>query len=308
MLKVTPVKGLAMKSITKPVANTLKDGNMPSHQDEGFLGIHAGEQPNLFESTTYDFHMENQSFLKIATYNIHKGFSHFNQRHVLHELRNLLHEMHADLVFLQEVLGEHSLHAERFEDWPEGPQYEFLAEDIWPDYAYGKNAVYPDGHHGNAILSRYPILMWENEDVSAHRFEQRGLLHCVISVPGWNTPLHAVCAHLGLFSRGRRRQLDALRERIERLVPDDAPLIVAGDFNDWRCEAGKALAEPLHLIECFESSYGHPARSYPSNFPLFRLDRIYIRGFQIQTAYVLGGNPWSMLSDHAPLFAALSHT
>ncbi|MBU6460093.1 MAG: endonuclease/exonuclease/phosphatase family protein [Proteobacteria bacterium] len=245
--------------------------------------------------------------LRIATYNIHKGFSRFNQRHVLYELRDLLHEMQADLVFLQEVVGEHATHAERFEDWPDTAQYEFLAKDIWPDFAYGRNAVYPNGHHGNAILSKFPILEWENEDVSAHRFEQRGLLHCVISVPGWDIPLHAVCAHLGLFSRGRRRQLDALKIRIEREVPQNAPLIVAGDFNDWRGEAGAAFASPLHLEECFESSYGYLARSYPSNFPLFRLDRIYVRGFEIQTAQVLAGNPWSMLSDHAPLIAAIVH-
>jgi len=279
----------------------------PSSQGAGTSKAHAENEGSPKTLSSNESQPDSSLLLKIATYNIHKGFSRFNQRHVLHELRKLLHEMHADLVFLQEVVGEHALHAERFEDWPAASQYEFLAEDIWPDYAYGKNAVYPDGHHGNAILSRFPILMWENEDVSTHRFEQRGLLHCVISMPGWDIPLHAVCAHLGLFSRGRRHQLEALRDRIERVVPDDAPLIVAGDFNDWRCEAGKVLAEPLCLVECFESSYGHPARSYPSNFPLFRLDRIYIRGFQAQTAYVLAGNPWSMLSDHAPLFASVSH-
>lgn len=247
------------------------------------------------------------NILNIATYNIHKGFSHFNQRLVLHELKSLLHEMHADLVFLQEVLGAQEKHAERYEDWPEQAQYEFLAENIWPDYAYGKNAVYPEGHHGNAVLSRFPIVRWINEDVSAYRFEQRGLLHCEINVPGWKENLHCVCAHLALFSNGRKRQFVALRERIEREVPPEAPLIVAGDFNDWRCEADEFFAEPLNLVECFQKAYGKPARSFPSNFPMFRLDRIYTRGFSVRTAYVLAGRPWSDLSDHAPLFAALAH-
>jgi hypothetical protein len=43
--------------------------------------------------------------LKIATYNIHKGFSQFNRHMVLHELRDRLHELDADIVFLQEVQG-----------------------------------------------------------------------------------------------------------------------------------------------------------------------------------------------------------
>ena len=157
--------------------------------------------------------------LRIATYNIHKGFSTFNRRMVIHELREHLRSLGADLVFLQEVQGSHDLHASRIHNWPERPQYEFLADSVWTDFAYGRNAVYDSGHHGNAILSRYPILRWDNEDVSAHAFESRGLLHCEIEVPGWNRLLHCVCVHLGLFARGRRKQLHALRERMERMVP-----------------------------------------------------------------------------------------
>ena len=96
--------------------------------------------------------------LTIATYNIHKGLSHFNRRVVLHELRERLRELDADIVFLQEVQGEHTRHAERYHNYPEGAQHEFIAEEIWPHSAYGKNSVYEAGHHGNAILSRFPIL------------------------------------------------------------------------------------------------------------------------------------------------------
>jgi len=37
------------------------------------------------------------------------------------------------------------------------PQHEFLAHESWLHHAYGKNSVYDSGHHGNAILSRYPF-------------------------------------------------------------------------------------------------------------------------------------------------------
>ena len=69
-------------------------------------------------------------------------------------------------MFLQEVLGEHGKHASRYEDWPATSQYEFLADSMWSDFAYGQNAVYPDGHHGNALLSKYPIKASRNLDVS----------------------------------------------------------------------------------------------------------------------------------------------
>ena len=147
--------------------------------------------------------------LHIATYNIHKGFSNFNRRMVVHELRERLRALGADLVFLQEVLGDHQLHPQRFPNWPEEPQYEFLADSVWQDFAYGRNSVYDLGHHGNAVLSRYPIIRWDNEDVSAHALESRGLLHCEIDIPTWRTPLHCVCVHLGLTARGRRHQLMA---------------------------------------------------------------------------------------------------
>jgi endonuclease/exonuclease/phosphatase family metal-dependent hydrolase len=79
--------------------------------------------------------------LRIATYNIHKGFSFFNRRLVIHDVREHLRALNADLVFLQEVQGGHERHAWRYEEWPEQPQYEFLADSIWTDFAYGKNAV-----------------------------------------------------------------------------------------------------------------------------------------------------------------------
>ena len=239
--------------------------------------------------------------LHIATFNIHKGFSHFNRRMVMHELRDHLRTMRADVVFLQEVLGSHVRHAERYEDWPEKPQYEFLADSVWSDFAYGKNAAYDEGHHGNAILSRFPIIKWENEDVSAHRFEQRGMLHCEIEISGWDEPLHCVNVHLGLFGRGRKQQLLALRSRIEKLIPPHHPLIIAGDFNDWRIKAGEVLSSALQLHEGFETAHGKPARSFPSALPLLHLDRIYVRGFQIKSAQVLHGRPWSKISDHAAL-------
>lgn len=243
--------------------------------------------------------------LRVTTYNIHKGLSYFNRRMVLHEVRERLHALGADVVFLQEVQGAHERRSRRFNDWPGKPQHEFIAGAEWIAFAYGKNAVYDGGHHGNAILSRFRISRWDNEDVSTHRFESRGLLHCEIEMPGWSEPLHCVNVHLGLTGFGRRKQLEALRKRIERLVPRDAPLVIAGDFNDWQREASNELVAGLDVRECFETLGGRPARSFPAALPLFSLDRIYVRGFRVKHARVHRGNIWSKLSDHAALTATL---
>ena len=151
--------------------------------------------------------------LRVATLNIHKGLSQFNRRMVIHELREGLRALDADLVFLQEVQGMNERMALRFAAWPGVPQYEYLAEGGWTP-VYGRNAVYDHGHHGNAILSRYPIVSAANEDVSSHRFERRGLLHSVVTVPGWQRNLHCLCVHLSLHERGRRMQTRSGRAHV----------------------------------------------------------------------------------------------
>ena len=242
--------------------------------------------------------------LKVATLNIHKGLSLFNRRMVIHELRDGLKKLDADIVFLQEVQGLHEKNALRFGAWPQAAQHEFLAGDDW-QHAYGRNAVYDHGHHGNAILSRFPIVSSDNHDVSNHRFERRGLLHCRIAVPGLAMPLDCACIHLSLDEGGRRRQLEAMAGHLS--APRETPMIVAGDFNDWRHSASGAMFRRLGLEEVSVMHNGKPARTFPSLLPVLRLDRIYVRGFEVLGAQSHRGAPWRLLSDHLALSAELSY-
>lgn len=243
--------------------------------------------------------------LHVLTYNIHKGFPQFKRRVSLHELKDRLRSVEPDLVFLQEVVGFHARFARLHLDWPVAPQHEFLADSVWRDFAYGRNTVVDDAHHGNAILSKFPIRRWDNEDVSMHRFERRGLLHCEIEVPGWHDRLHAINVHFGLLRIWRAKQLEALASRIERLVPHDAPLIIAGDFNDWTRRASEYLMRALDVSEVFETYGRGPARSFPAVLPVLHLDRIYVRGFRVKLAHVHRGLNWARFSDHAALSALL---
>ena len=242
--------------------------------------------------------------LRVTTYNIHKGFSQFNRRMMVHELRERLRHLGSDLVFLQEVQGLHLRHADRHEDWPAAPQHEFLAGEDWLASAYGRNVIYDHGHHGNAILSRFPIIESHNQDVTHLRFERRGLLHCRIQLPNGQIA-HCVSVHLSLFARSRRRQMQALATYLEALAEPEAPLIIAGDFNDWRNRADDLLQERLGVLEVFGGVDGRPVRSFPASLPMFRLDRIYVRGFSVLASEVHHGRPWSMISDHAALSAHL---
>ena len=242
--------------------------------------------------------------LRVVTLNIHKGLSQFNWRMVIHELREGLRTLAPDLVFLQEVAGLNQRHALRFAAWPDESQHEFLAGQEL-EHVYGPNRVHQHGHYGNALLSRYPILSSENEDVSDHRFERRGLLHTVVRVPGWRRNLHCVCVHLSLHERGRRRQLEAIAARLEGLADKRLPIIVAGDFNDWRQRASGILEQSLGMTEVSVIAGGRHGRTYPSMLPLLHLDRIYVRGFKVLDSQVHRGPPWDLLSDHLAVSAEL---
>ena len=242
---------------------------------------------------------------KVLTVNIHKGFTAFNRRFMLHELREAVRSVGADVVFLQEVAGRHATHSERWADYPQTPHYEFLADSIWPQYAYGRNAVYTDGHHGNAVLSKFPITHFENRDVSISGPERRGLLHCVLQLPEGRGAVHAICVHLGLLEAHRRQQMNLLCQMVREDVPAQAPVVVAGDFNDWRRRAHDVLEEGAGLQEVFVKAHGRPARTFPARLPLLHLDRIYVRNTRGQLPLALPRKPWSHLSDHAPLAAEI---
>ena len=239
----------------------------------------------------------------VATYNIHKGFSQLNRRMVIHELRERLHGLAADILFLQEVVGVHRGHAARHRDWPAKPQHEFIADTVWHEVAYGKNAQSTGtGTTATRCCRAFRSRAQENLDISAHAFESRGLLHCEIKLADASPTLHCINVHLGLFERGRQWQIRALCERIRATVPREAPLVIAGDFNDWRRKANRMLVEELGVHEVFEAVRGRPARTFPSVLPVFRLDRIYARGLRIVDAHVHYAFPSGRrMSDHAAL-------
>jgi endonuclease/exonuclease/phosphatase family metal-dependent hydrolase len=259
----------------------------------------------------------------------------------IHDLRSRLHELGSDLIFLQEVQGENERHRRSLEHWPSEPQDVFLSRSPTLKHpfetAYGRNASYLHGHHGNALLSRYPIIGQENRDISDHALEKRGVLHCRVEVDG--REVHCFVVHFGLFARSRERQLEALLQWVEASVEPSAPLIIAGDFNDWRNALSERLCRRVGVAEVFDASRprnaatqravyymrdrltefgvspeaaipGMPrtvrtARTFPALVPWFRMDRIYQRGFEVRSASVLKGLEWSRLSDHSPLVADL---
>ncbi len=242
--------------------------------------------------------------IHVLTYNIHKGYCSGNRRFVLETMRERIAETGADIVFLQEIHGtaiKSDAKRRRF-SYPDQPHFEYLANEAWPHFAYGRNAIYRKGDHGNAILSMYPFASWDNIDVSIFPRSSRSILHGVIELPHKHTRLHTLCVHLGLLEQERREQLLALTDRINSHVPKDEPMIIAGDFNDWRRRAERHLHADLGLSELFVHMHGRHALTFPVWAPMLPVDRIYYRGLKPTACQRLSTGPWRDLSDHAALF------
>ena len=237
----------------------------------------------------------------VLSMNVHKGLSPLHRHATIYQLRQKMRNQHPDLLFLQELQQEHRGRVRRFSQWPLTELTHFLSEDFWLDWHYGKNVEYRNGHHGNAILSKHPQQKGNNYDISAYRFEGRGLLHSVTKLNGMDTPIHCFCVHLALFERGRERQLEAIISHIQNLT-QDGPAIVAVDFNDWRNRVSAPM-KAAGFNEVFEVLTGSPANTFPSVKPLLPMDRIYVRGIKIHSAQIL--HDWLKLSDHLGITAEL---
>lgn len=237
------------------------------------------------------------NLLRIATYNIHKGVQGVGpgRRLEIHNLGHAVEQLDADIVCLQEVRKVHHRGPEQFAHWPDLPQADFLAPQGY-EAVYRTNAITRHGEHGNAMLTRWPVIAHQHEDMSDHRFEQRGLLHSEVLIDGRS--VHVVVVHLGLIRSSRVRQLGQLKQFIAREIPADMPLVVAGDFNDVGAWVQRAL-EPVGL-HAFQDSR---TPTFPSRLPLVQLDHVFARGMAPVGLEVPKGRIWWRMSDHLPLMA-----
>jgi endonuclease/exonuclease/phosphatase family metal-dependent hydrolase len=240
------------------------------------------------------------NILRVATYNIHKGVQGVGPRRRLeiHNLGHAVEQIDADIVCLQEVRKLHRIEERHFPRWPDLPQASYLAPEGY-EAVYRTNAYTRHGEHGNALLSRWPVLAHQHEDISDHRFEQRGLLHAEVRVHGQS--VHVVVVHLGLIRSSRSRQVEQLQRFIEREVPAGAPLLVAGDFNDWGTKVENAM-EGTNLVTFRGASH----LTFPARLPLVQLDYVYARGLVPLGVHVPRGRIWWRMSDHLPLIAEFS--
>ncbi|HWP83635.1 MAG TPA: endonuclease/exonuclease/phosphatase family protein, partial [Terriglobia bacterium] len=138
----------------------------------------------------------NASALRVVTYNIHKCRG-MDRKVQPERIVEVLHHIGADVVALQEVLSIESRH--RRDD-----QARFIAEELRLHQAFGHTRWLHGGRYGNVVLTRFPIRVSRNYDLTARRREPRGCLRVDIQLH--TTLLHVFNLHLGTGYLERRRQ------------------------------------------------------------------------------------------------------
>jgi endonuclease/exonuclease/phosphatase family metal-dependent hydrolase len=220
------------------------------------------------------------------------------KNYFLQDMKELIKSAEADIVFLQEVVGQNEQYKKK---GLIDSQFEYLADSVWPHFSYAKNALYDHGHHGNLILSRFPIESWENINLSTNSFEQRGLLVCKLRLPQ-DKYIYACCVHLDLTHKGRLQQYEMIKNKIRLLEGANLPLVIAGDFNDWNKKSTEVFENEMAMTEVHKFLHGKFARTFPAGFPLLPLDRVYIKNLTATASYIFPPPKKNHFSDHLPLF------
>jgi endonuclease/exonuclease/phosphatase family metal-dependent hydrolase len=237
---------------------------------------------------------ERDDTLRLVTWNIRKGRGASGDGIDVDALAAGISERRPHLVLCQEV----------FHAADEAPlQIDELAEKLSMSQAYGPNAAYRRGNHGNATLTILPLLTAENHDLSTNRIERRGVLYTLLETP--DSPLHVFNTHLGLNTVQRRKQVRRIAALLDERVPPGEPLVLAGDFNDWTGSLRRAVEERCRVTCALRGLSRAARRSWPSRAPVFGLDRVYLRHLEPESARIVRGEPFASLSDHLPVEVSL---
>jgi endonuclease/exonuclease/phosphatase family metal-dependent hydrolase len=236
------------------------------------------------------------SAFRVITYNIRKGKGPNGRTEVaMRRIGEALGAHGADLILCQEVF-----HCARTGDSQSGG----LAEEMGLSSYYGANKFRAVGHHGNTTFTRLKVQHFDNHDISTNPVERRGALYTRLRLG--KTPLHVFNVHLGLNQWQRRTQVRRIGELVQSVSKPGEPVLLAGDFNDWRRDLERIVLGELGFDDPFADHDPIELRTWHARRPVFALDRIYVKNLRALSAGRLAGSPWSDLSDHLPLMAQLS--
>ena len=231
--------------------------------------------------------------VRVMAYNIHQGFG-TEGGFELEEIARVIKAENPDIVALQEVSR----------GWLVDGSVDiltWLSQRLDMDYAWGPAA---DSVWGNAVFSRYPIVLSENHEMPNNDdlSLDRGFLWVEIDI-GDEAPLRVIATH---FHAGRDEgehripQSEALLKRWDGL----SRTVFLGDLNGRPGDREITMLEEAGLLDSFVDS-GTQGEGFtsPSDGPRQRIDYVWTSPDLKSTGY---SSTQSQASDHFPVATTIN--
>jgi endonuclease/exonuclease/phosphatase family metal-dependent hydrolase len=230
------------------------------------------------------------------TYNVHRCVG-TDGRLAPERVARVIEHSSADIVALQE-LGVGRLATERVH------QPEWLAARLQMHVHFTPARACEGGHYGNALLSRHPFCVISEGNLPRLRDEERAVQWLKVRIAG--VEVNVMNTHLSVRLGERLLQIERLlgAEWLAKAEPN-VPLVICGDLNSSRFSPVYRRLE-RDLSDAQRANGARPAATWPSRFPLFRIDHLFTsRHLEVVRCEVLRDALSTVASDHLPLVAEL---
>jgi endonuclease/exonuclease/phosphatase family metal-dependent hydrolase len=240
--------------------------------------------------------MPNGRSIRILTYNVHSCIG-TDRKIDPGRIASVIAEAQADIVALQEI-------DVRRRRTGGVDQASMIASLLKMEAHFNPALTIAEEQYGDALITDLPTKAIKAGPLPSLG-EPRGALSVELRVG--NRQLHVVNTHLGLRGRDRIQQMTTLLGAawLRGAGKDLASTILCGDFNAVPASAAYRLA--ARTLKDVQLSGNQPAKpTFPSRYPLIRLDHIFVSAdLAVTSAAVLRNRLTSLASDHLPLVAEI---
>jgi len=228
--------------------------------------------------------------VRVMTYNLHNGFNPEGYLG-MEALAMVIEESRPDIVALQEVSR----------GWVISGRVDmltWLSQRLDMPYVSGPTA---DPLWGNVILSRYPIIEYENHELPPRDlFILRGFTSAMIDLGDGNR-LRVIATHFHhLEGDSEVRQVQSAS--LVQFLDGTGNTIVLGDFNAGSAAPEMETLRQAGLIDAAGLVDSSPADTFTSINPYQRIDYVWVSAdLKVSRVFV----PVTTASDHLPVIAVI---
>jgi endonuclease/exonuclease/phosphatase family metal-dependent hydrolase len=228
--------------------------------------------------------------VRIMSYNLRNGFSAYGHLD-LESLAAVIAEINPDVIALQEISRGWVISGRV-------DMLEWLAKKLDMYYIFGPTA---DAIWGNALLSKYPIVSWENGKLPpVDLYLRRGFIDVTLNL--YEEKLRIIATHFHHVPE------DSWIRQLQTPVILDVwngsrNTIILGDMNAIADTPEMHILTNAGLVDVAAYIYTNPPLTFPANNPYVRIDYIWTSGELIPINCIV---PYSTASDHFPIVADIS--